>query len=924
MNLRWIVILIIANICTIFNGYSQVVTAEPEFPTANESVVITFDAAQGNQELKDYSGDIYAHTGLITDKSSSSTDWKYVIAGWSENTEKAKLTKVSDNLYKLEIQPSIKEFYGVGEDEEVLKIAFVFRNSDGSKVAREANGSDILCNVYPEGLSVNISSPTNDYIIITGEIVEINASSNDADSMFLYIDDILVSELQGTTITYSHTENIAGSHKIEIKAQNTEEIESDSVYYFARGSNTVAELPVGWIKGINYLSEDSVGLVLFAPNKEYVFVIGDFTDWRLDEKFLMNITPDGNYYWIGVENLTPKQEYVFQYYIDGEMRIADPYTEKTSDPYNDKYISNDTYPNLISYPEGKTTQIASVLQTNQDEYLWRNTDYTVPEKNKLIIYELHIRDFIAKHNYKTLTDTLNYLDNLGITAIELMPINEFEGNESWGYNPSFYFAPDKYYGPKEDLKEFIDTCHGRGIAVIIDMVLNHSYGQSPLVRMYFDASAGEYGQPTAENPWYNETSPNSSYSWGFDFNHESDYTKEFVDSVNRFWLEKYKIDGFRFDFTKGFTNTAGDGWAYDISRINILKRIALRIWDINPDTYVILEHLTDNTEEKELANFGMMLWGNINHEYNEATMGYSSNIDGISYKKRGWSKPNLVGYMESHDEERLMYKNLQWGNSVEGYNIKDLYIALKRVELAANFFIPVPGPKMIWQFGELGYDVSIDEPCRVCNKPILWDYFSSNRKKLYYVFRALNNLKINYDVFSTDNFELIQTGNSKILHLFGDEMNAVILGNFDIEAKDINPSFSNTGDWYEFYTGDTLNVSNTEELISLLPGEYRIYTSIKLGKPDIPASIYNLKNKKMEKVKVFPNPSKDIFYFILGDEEKVNGELFIYNIQGKLIYNKILNSNNIVEYNASEINQGIYFYKIVNNKNIYSGKLIKQ
>ncbi|MGM0408772.1 MAG: alpha-amylase family glycosyl hydrolase, partial [Bacteroidota bacterium] len=894
-----------------------------EFPTADDAVIVYFDAARGNQALMDYDGDIYAHTGVITENSSSSGDWKYVIAGWSENTEKAKLTRVSTNYYKLEINPSIKEFYGVAEDEEVLKLAFVFRNSDGSKVAREADGGDIFANVYQPGLSINITSPEDDMIILPGDTVSIEASSNESDSMFLWIDDVLIDEVPGMLIDYEHIENNDGLHKILIAAKNSEETVYDSVYYYVRGDNNVAELPQGWTKGINYLADDSVGLVLFAPFKEFVFVIGDFTDWRIQEAFMMNVTPDGEYYWLSVGNLAPQQEYIFQYYIDGKLRIADPYTEKTSDP-NDQYISSSTYPGLIEYPASKTKHVASVLQTGQDEYQWMNNDFEKPSKENLIIYELLIRDFLEAHDYKTLTDTLDYLSNLGVNAIELMPVNEFEGNESWGYNPSFYFAPDKYYGPKDDLKAFVDSCHGRGIAVIIDMVLNHSYGQSPLVRMYFDPDAGDYGRPTVENPWYNVQSPNSTYSWGFDFDHESDYTKEFVDSVNRFWLERYKIDGFRFDFTKGFTNTPGDGWDYDESRINILKRMALRIWDVNPDAYVILEHLAENTEEKNLAEFGMMLWGNMNYEYSEATMGYSSNVSGISYKDRTWSVPHLVGYMESHDEERLMYKNLQYGNSADGYNIKDLHTGLRRVELAANFFIPVPGPKMIWQFGELGYDYSINYECRVCNKPIRWDYFTSNRKKLYYVFKALNELKTNYDVFNTSDFSLIQSENTKVLQLLGAEMDVVILGNFDVETKDINPSFSISGEWYEYYSGDTLNVSDTEELITLNPGEYRMYTTLKLDVPDIPLSINEDLSLNKNEISVFPNPSSDIFYFDVQNLNQPQGELFIYDIQGQQVFNQKIDQNNIVEYNGSGEPSGIYFYRIVTDNNIYQGKILKK
>jgi len=926
MIFRWVVLSIIGVLCTFFTGISQVVTTEPEFPTADDAVTVYYDATMGNQDLMDYDGDIYAHTGVITENSSSSGDWKYVIAGWSENTEKAKLTKVSSNYYKLEIDPSINEFYGVAEDEEVLELAFVFRNSDGSKVGREADGGDIFVNVYQPGLSVNISSPDDDMIIVPGDTVKITAASNESDSMFLWIDEVLIEKVSGTSITYEHIENTDGLHKIMVAAKITDETVYDSVFYFVRGDNNVAELPTGWKKGINYLADDSVGLVLFAPFKAFVFVIGDFTDWRIQEEFMMNITPDGEYYWLGVGNLTPQQEYIFQYYIDGELRIADPYTEKTSDP-NDKYISSSTYPNLIEYPASKTKHVASLLQTAQNDYQWVNTNYEKPPKDNLIIYELLIRDFLEAHDYNTLIDTLDYLDNLGVNAIELMPVNEFEGNESWGYNPSFYFAPDKYYGPKDDLKAFVDSCHGRGIAVIIDMVLNHSYGQSPLVRMYFDPDAGDYGRPTEENPWYNVQSPNSTYSWGFDFDHDSEYTKEFVDSVNRFWLEKYKIDGFRFDFTKGFTNTPGDGWDYDGSRINILKRMALKIWDVNPDAYVILEHFAENSEEKNLAEFGMMLWGNMNYEYNEATMGYSSDLDEISYKDRGWSVAHLVGYMESHDEERLMYKNLQYGNSTDDYdyNIKDLHTGLRRVELAANFFIPVPGPKMIWQFGELGYDYSINYDCRVCNKPIRWDYFTSNREKLYYVFKALNELKTNYDVFSTGDFSLIQSDNTKVLQLFGDEMDVVILGNFDVETKDINPIFTKTGQWYEYYSGDTLEVNNTEDLITLNPGEYRLYTTLKLDVPDIPLNIGKDAEIINFKVNVFPNPSSNNFYFDTNDINREIEAFNIYNSQGQMVRSVRVDSDDkLINVDLSDFSSGLYFYEILAGNEKYTGRIIKQ
>ncbi|OFX89562.1 MAG: hypothetical protein A2W99_14660 [Bacteroidetes bacterium GWF2_33_16] len=896
---------------------SQVITADPEFPTATNSVIIYFDATQGNQELKDFTGDIYAHTGLIT---SSSTEWKYVIAGWTVNTAKAKLTKISANLYQFTISPSIKEFYGVAENEEVLKLAFVFRNSDGSKVAREADGGNIFYNVYAEGLNVNITSPLPDMIITPGVSISIATSSNESDSLFLYIDDNLILDSAGTTISFNHTENIVGTHKILVVAKTTTEIARDSVYFQVRGEPAIAELPSGWKKGINYLANDSVGLVLFAPNKEFVYVLGDFSDWRTNEDYLMNITPNDSIYWISIGNLTPGKEYIYQYYINGSLRIADPYTEKTSDP-NDKYIASETYPGLISYPSEEATGIASVLQTNQIEYVWQNTDFVPPSKSNLIIYELHIRDFIAKHNYRTLIDTLDYLDSLGINTIELMPVNEFEGNESWGYNPSFYFAPDKYYGTKNRLKEFIDSCHGRNISVIIDMVLNHSYGQSPLVQMYF-----ENGKPSLQNPWYNVQSPNSTYSWGYDFNHESVHTKEFVDSVNKFWLVNYNVDGFRFDFTKGFTNTPGDGGAYDVSRINILKRMALRIWDTNPNAYVILEHFADNAEEKNLADFGMMLWGNINYQYNEASMGYTSDISWGSYKARTWIAPHLVSYMESHDEERLMYKNLQYGNTLGDYNIKEINTAFNRIELVANFFIPIPGPKMIWQFGELGYDYSIDYDCRVCNKPIRWDYYQvAGRKRIYDVYSALNNLKNTYPVFSTTDYSIVQSGKLKFIYLNSTDMNVVIVGNFDMETKNVIPNFQKTGQWYEFYSGDSITVTSTLGEIALKQGEYRLYTDVKLNKPDITVGLVNDIEISNSDLRVFPNPSSGVFSFSFNDDsQNQKFEIKIYNLNGQLVSIKSgLQADTTIEIDLSKLGNGLYFYELNSGNQRFTGRLIK-
>ncbi|MDA3821004.1 MAG: alpha-amylase family glycosyl hydrolase, partial [Bacteroidales bacterium] len=600
------------------NQNAQIITTEPALPLANTSVTIFYDATLGTAGLKDYTGDVYAHTGLITEKSTGDTDWKYVKTDWGENTAATKLTRVSQNLYSLEFSPSIRDYYGVPETEVIEKMAFVFRSSDNSKEGKGDNSSDIFVGVFEPGLNVSIISPDNNLMINPGAQIELEAASSETAELELFLNNTSVKTASGTTLSHTFDFNIPGDFWLTIFANTDEESDSDSVFIHVLDAQTEEARPDGIMDGITYVDAQTIQLVLHAPGKETVFAIGDFNNWTPSSNYRMS--KDGERWWITINELEAGKEYAFQYLVDGELLIADPYTEKVLDPTNDKWISEETYPDLKPYPSGLTSGITSVFQTAQESYQWKNIDYTAPPKETLVIYELLVRDFILAHDWSTLTDTLDYFSNLGITAIELMPFNEFEGNESWGYNPSFYFAADKYYGPKESLQVFVDSCHGRGIAVIMDMTLNHSFSQSPLVQLYFNTSTYKV---TSENPWYNVDSPNTSYSWGYDFDHESAATQAFVDRINKHWLTEFDLDGFRFDFTKGFTNTPGDGWAYDAARISILKRMAGEIRKINPEAYIILEHLADNSEESELSDEGFMLWGNINSKYNEATMGYN-------------------------------------------------------------------------------------------------------------------------------------------------------------------------------------------------------------------------------------------------------------------------------------------------------------
>lgn len=914
----------------VFTNLLAQVTTDPEFPVAGEAVKIIFDATQGTAGLQDYTGDIYAHTGVITDQSTSGSDWKYVIADWNVNTDKAKLTRVSTNIYELQITPDIASFYGVPSSEKIEQMAFVFRSADGSREGKASGGTDIFVNVYEAGLVLEITQPANNDILQKNQAVNISASSSIEADLKLYLNESLIAENTGNTISTNYTFTEGGNNWLIAEASSAGATLRDSISVFVREDVITETKPVSYKTGINYPTDNSAALVLWAPEKEFVYVLGDFNNWEISADYLMK--KDGDYFWLDIPSLQQGEEYAFQYLIDGNLKIADPYTEKILDPWNDGYIDETTYPNLKVYPSGKTEGIVSVLQPGQNEYQWEVNDFQTPAKEKMIIYEMLIRDFTEEHSYAAAIDKLDYLEDLRVNVLELMPVNEFEGNSSWGYNPSFYFAPDKYYGPKNELKRLIDECHKRGIAVVIDMVLNHSYGQSPFVQMYWNSSSN---QPAANNPWYNEESnfQNPDAQWGYDFNHESKATRTLVDSVSSFWMSEYKVDGFRFDFTKGFSNTSygSSSWGsdYDAARIANLKRMSDEIWARNLDALVIFEHLADNSEETKLANYGIMLWGNLNYSYGETAMGYNDNLNWGIYSNRGWNEPNLVTYMESHDEERLTYKCLAYGKAEGGYDTKDLSTALDRMELNSVFFLPLPGPKMIWQFGERGYDQSINRcvdgsinnNCRLAEKPPYWNYLdNTDRTDLFQVIAKLNELKQQYDVFSPDATSYSLAGLTKWYKLSRGDNHVVGLGNFDVAANNIAVTFPSTGKYYEFFSGDSINVTASSQSFSFAPGEYRLYSTEKFSEPHVVTDITDIDNGQTG-MSVFPNPAMSN---VTIEADKVIQQIQLYSLEGKLVQQVLDVQQNKAKLDIRDYLPGVYILQTVFEDKIETQKIIKK
>jgi len=917
---RGITTLLLASALLPLNALAQILSVTPAFPSQNDTVTIIYDATEGNGALTGVVP-VYAHAGLITNQSTSPTDWKHVQGNWGTTDASVLMTNLGNNLHKIEYH--MPTFYGFGSSVIVQKMAFVFRNGNGTIVGRDPNGNDIYYDVYPAnaGLIAQFLAPETTQLISSGDSLEFVIAATQKSDFKIYDNGTLVYQDSTKQDNFYLGSTVGGIHTVVLQADHDTSTVYDTAYYAVQGPLNVGVMPGGMEQGINELNDTTVFFKLYAPFKNRVYCLTSLNDFLPDTINAMTRTPGGAWWFLEM-SVPAGQPFTYQYMIDGDLRVADPYSEQVLDPWNDGYISNATYPNMPDYPLGKTTGIVSLYETAKPAYQWKNSTFNAPDKEELLIYELLIRDFVTTRNYQSLIDTLDYIERLGVNAIELMPNSEFEGNSSWGYNPSFHMALDKYYGTPDKFREFVDSCHSRGIAVIMDQVFNHAFGQNPIAQMWWDSGNN---RPAANNPYMNQNCPHPPNCWGNDFDHYVQPTRDYMDRINTYWIENFNIDGIRFDFTKGFTNSSNAD-SYQSTRIAALKRMADECWNVDQDFYVILEHWGPNQEEKELSDYGMLLWGNAAHQYYEAAMGYTPDSDfkwGI-YKERGWNDKHLISYMESHDEERASYKIKTYGNSSGGYDTKTLATRADRIIQASAFFYTIPGPKMIYMFEELGYDISIDNPCRVCEKPILWNYYNDqHRQKIYFYMASMMDMRKKYDVFNTSNFTYALNGASKRINLNSSSMNATVVGNFDVVQKDVYPNFQQTGIWYDYFSGDSITVTNASAPISFAPGEWHIYTDVKLTD----AAFMDITEAGLTNLKpfmVYPNPSAGVVDILLDFPQGTAVAWSLRDVRGKVAAqgSLVTDGPQITGLDFAALPKGAYILQLQTPAEVYAERLL--
>ena len=787
---------------------------------------------------------------------------------WNNSKESMKMTKNQDGSYSFKFKPT--ELY---QDNGIGRIGVLAKAKNGTG---DKKTPDQFFEVGKFDLTIN-SPKNNPYILsrngsfnisVTGDI-ELNYTlKNKTETVHTvsnnknFIKQILGPDSNGD----GYKLNL--SSKLELTATDVNNSSNSRILNFdiiVEPTLIVESPPVELIDGINRVEDGSkVYLQLTAPNKDFIYVIGNFNDYEENEEFLMKKYPDSDKFWLELDGLNSDDYYYYQYSVydknpitnsPSNVKIADPYSELVLSPFDDPHIPKTSFENIPEYPSGQEREF-TLFKPLKENYNWKVNDFKKPLKEDLVIYEILIRDFDSNRNFQDLIERIDYFKNLNINAIELMPIMEFEGNESWGYNPSFHLALDKFYGSPEKFKELVDIFHENGIAVILDLTMNHSFGRNSLVRMWMhDPDKNGWGGPSSDNPYYN-AEPKHSYNVGYDFNHQSKLTQDYTKRVIKYWIEEYKIDGFRWDLTKGFTQNCSEDNQdctnrFQQDRVDVLKMYADFSWSIDDSHYVIFEHLGQDIEEKEWADYrvdegkGIMMWGKLTNEFNELTMGYESgaNLSRFDYKSRGFKEKRLVTYAESHDEERLMYKNLNYGNSSNSvHNIKTLDIALKRMEALGPILLLSPGPKMIWHFSELGFENSIftcengvfgGDDCKLSTKPQpQWSTDWSNddrRKAIYNSWSKLIDMRISKKVFEGNHNYNRYLNNNLIpeikvwnVSLDGDDFKFVyIVSNFDISSREIKPELPFQGSWTNLMNLDLVEINNDFKFI-LEPGDYKV------------------------------------------------------------------------------------------------------
>ncbi len=542
--------------------------------------------------------------------------------------------------------------------------------------------------------------------------------------------------------------------------------------------------PSGLFPGAVDRGDGQVSFALYAPGKQRVSVVGDFNNWD-PEADQMSVTAAG-LWWI--EKDFEPGRYTYQFAVDDGRLICDPYATALAED------------SAFDPPR-------AIVEVGRRSYTWQHEDWSSPAFEDLIIYELHVGDFTPEGTFEGAKSRLDYLRDLGINALELMPIFEFRGELAWGYDPTYFFTVEKSYGTADEFRDLIDEAHARGIAVILDLVLAHTAHRHPFNQLYRYEDSPWYGSGCGE--------PNQ---FGFPtLDHSKGPTRDFARDVQAYWLREFHVDGFRYDYC------AGIGCRGDLGVTYLVRSTR----EVLPRAYLIGEYSPENSHDVNQCGLdgawhvssgyalkALLVEGECG-SYDWDDFGHCLEV--LDPQKQGYARAaEAVNYLESHDEQRVMRDLLDSGFNEQRARAKSA--------LGAALLFTMPGEPMLYHGQEWG-----EATPRSTNErnTLHWEQAGQDGGEwLLNRYRQLAWLHRRHGALRSAGFSLDATNAEQktlVYHRWGETGDTlVVAANFSPAPQTLRVPFPSPGRWSEVLEGETLDVQD-ELVVEMAPSSARIY-----------------------------------------------------------------------------------------------------
>ena len=646
---------------------------------------------------------------------------------------------------------------------------------------------------------VSFTSPTNDANISSGSSVTISGALTNINDIKIWGGQELLDEISGNSFNYvwspSQTHNLTcfGEYWITIQGINN----STGEISFARRRVDIEENPPqvsnGSLDDGATTSGSNVTIALYAPGVDYVSVKGDWNS-TYAHGTMMNENGDG-WWWYTSSLSSGKHSFQYEVYDAGFG-----WTKYLADPYSKELIWTSPGSNSES---GTYSHARTVFYINTPGFSWSDGGFTPPEKEKFIIYETHVGDFSGEDNFEgDYSDMLTkiqsgYFNDLGVNAVEFLPLHAFGGEMSWGYNPAFYMAPPNCYGTPTELKTLINAFHENGIAVILDVVFNHTYGASSTFQLfhdegYYGASEWRSNHDFTNDPYYK----NGDSEWGYPLDHSKDKTRDLIDETLTWWVNEYHVDGFRFDHPHDMIWDNADygnqhySWAAKQANADLLIIAEEdQVWGINNSNFDSQwDFSSHHTFKSNLAQIDE--WGNMD------------NMAGAIYHDGHSNHWGPVKYTESHDESRIMYECMNYQGMTEAE-------AVKKSKLGAVIMFTCTGLPMMYHGQEFGQNAAKNgtDP-----QPLQWDNLNTTvGSDLYDNYQKLIDLRKNSDALTDWVLETKDKNSTdKTIVYWRDNGNEkwVIAANFDDNDHTFSIEFPVSGNWTEVMSDQNVQINS--------------------------------------------------------------------------------------------------------------------